>query len=176
MPVPMPPTSRPLLRRLITNPWTAAARASPGVRTWCDQHGYITPHFTWRSYACTDGTAVPKSLRANAIRLHWRLELMRHRIGDVPMTVDGPFRTHARNTQVHGAPLSRHIQADAADFFVAQIEQWIRQSPKLHRRDDVVKLAERTFFNGGVGNEGSGTLHLDTRGSRARFFTWTHSG
>jgi hypothetical protein len=175
MPVPMPPTSRPLLRRLIASPWTTAARASPGVRKWCDQHGYITPHFTWQSYACTDGTAVPNNLRANAIRLHWRLELMRHRLGDVPMTVDGPFRTRARNAQVGGASQSRHIQADAADFFVAQVERWVKQSPALQRRDDVVRLADRTFFNGGVGNEGSGTLHLDARGSRARFVTWTRS-
>jgi hypothetical protein len=175
MPVPTPPTSQPVLRRLITNPWTAASRASPGVRKWCDQHGYITPHFTWQSYACQDGTAVPRTLRANAIRLHWRLELMRHRLGDVPMTVDGPFRTHARNTEVGGASESRHMQADAADFFVAQVEHWVAQSPKLQHRDDVVRLADRTFFNGGVGNEGTGTLHLDTRGSRARFVTWTRS-
>ncbi len=91
------------------------------------------------------------------------------------MTVDGSFRTHAHNVEVGGAPKSRHVQADAADFFLAQVERWVKQSPSLQRRDDVLKLVDRTFFDGGVGNENSGTLHLDTRGSRVRFVTWTHS-
>jgi uncharacterized protein YcbK (DUF882 family) len=37
------------------------------------------------------------------------------------MSIDGPYRTRARNTAVGGAANSRHIQADAADFFVGQI-------------------------------------------------------
>lgn len=175
MPVPLPPKSRPILRARIQKPWTAAARVSPAARRWLDQHGYITPHFTWKSYACTDGTPVPPALKANAIRLHWRLELMRHRLGDVAMTVDGPFRTQAKNREVGGARQSRHLFADAADFFVQQVDRWIAASPKLKTHDDVVAIAERTFYAGGVGNETTGTLHVDARGTKARFVTWTHS-
>ena len=52
--------------------------------------------------AAVDTTAVFLVLQAgsfggNAIRLHWKLEDMRHRLGDVPMTVNGPYRTPARN-------------------------------------------------------------------------------
>jgi hypothetical protein len=175
MAVPVPPTSKPLLRMLIRHPWWPVTRLSPGSRKWCDGHGFISPNFSWASYACTDGTAVPPDLRANAIRLHWRLEHMRHKIGDLPVTVDGPYRTRARNKAVGGAKDSRHIHADAADFFLGQVTDWVRQSPKLNSRDDVVKLAEKTFSNGGVGNENSGTLHVDARGFKVRFITWTPS-
>jgi hypothetical protein len=173
MPVPLPPANKPLLRSLIKRPWSPATRVSPGARKWCDSHGYITPHFTWVSYACSDGTKVPQNLHANAIKLHWRLEHMRHKIGDLPMSVDGPYRTRARNKAVGGAANSRHIHADAADFFVAQITNWVTHSPALNSRDDVLTLAEQAFSNGGVGNENSGTLHVDARGFKVRFITWT---
>lgn len=175
MPVALPPRRRALLRRHITRPWTRAARVSPAARRWLDSRGYITPHFSWHSYACTDGTSVPRHLRGNAIRLHWRLELTRHRLGDVRMTVDGPYRTEAKNVEVGGASDSRHKYADAADFFVTQVDHWIRTSPKLASRADVLRVVNRTFYNGGVGNEASGTLHVDTRGVRARFVAWTRS-
>jgi hypothetical protein len=38
-----------------------------------------------------------------------------------------------------------------------------------------VKIAEQTFSNGGVGNENSGTLHVDARAFKVRFITWTAS-
>lgn len=180
MPVPLPPKGRPLLRRYCRQPWTQAARLSPSLRRWCDKHGYITPNFSWRSYACTDGTPVPRHLRANAIRLHWRLELLRHRLGDVPMTVDGPYRTAGRNKAVGGAPLSRHVQADAADFFRHQVDGWARNIRRPGDTDNeararVLALADRTFYAGAVGNENSGTLHVDARGHRVRFVTWTRA-
>jgi hypothetical protein len=142
-----------------------------------DAKGMITPHFSWASYACSDGTPVPRKLRGNAIQLHWRLELLRHRLGDVPMVVDGPYRTPERNRAVGGAPDSRHVHADGADFFAQQVSRWIEHGRKTGRgaksRDDVLRLASRTFFNGGLGNENSGTLHVDARGFMARFVTWT---
>lgn len=177
MSIPLPPRSRPLLRSMIRKPWTARARVSPAARKWCDEHGFITPHFTWKSYACSDGTAVPRELRANAIRFHWRLELLRHRLGDAPMTVDGPYRTDSRNREVGGALESRHVHADAGDFYRAQVDGWaahIRRAGETiaHARGRVLSLAYKTFYNGGVGNENSGTLHLDSRGRKARFVTW----
>jgi hypothetical protein len=172
MPIPLPSKRRLLLRRLLRKPWTLAARKSPAARRWLDAHGYITPHFTWRSYACTDGTPVPPSLRRNAVRLHWRLELMRHRLGDVAMVVDGPYRTAEKNRAVGGASDSRHMHADAADFFASQVDRWVAKSRRLRSREDVLRIAERTFYNGGVGNETTGTLHVDARGTTARFVTW----
>jgi hypothetical protein len=162
----------PVLRRYLTHPWGARARRSPAVRDWLDKHGYITPHFTWTSYACTDGTQVPHDLRPNAIRLHWKLERMRHAMGDVSMNVDGPFRTHEHNVAVGGASDSRHVHADAADFFRPQVLRWVALSKRLHSVNDVLDIADRIFADGGLGNENSGTLHVDARGHKARFVTW----
>lgn len=175
MPVALPPTSKPVMRRLCAQPWLPAARVHPGLRDWLDGHGYITPHFTWASYACTDGTPVPRNLMGNAIRFHWDLERFRHALGDVPMNVDGPYRTIERNRAVGGAEGSRHTHADAGDFFLAQVDQWVARSSKLGSRMDVVAVADRIFSSGGVGNETSGTLHLDSRGYRSRFTTWTRA-
>ena len=164
------------IERLMARPWAGRARRSRELRRELDRRGLITPHFTWASYAGTDGTPVPQALRANAIRLHWKLELMRHRIGDQPMVVDGPYRTPKRNREVGGAQDSRHVHADGADFFVGQVDRWIAHGRQTGRgpksRADVLRIAGRTFFNGGVGNENSGTLHLDARGVKARFVTW----
>jgi zinc D-Ala-D-Ala carboxypeptidase len=151
---------------MILHPWTARARRSPAVRQWCQKHGYITPHFSWASYACQDGTPVPPSLRPNAIKLHWKLEEMRHILGDVPMNVDGPYRTIAHNRQVGGAPDSRHTHADGADFFAGQVDGW------PGGRSRALAVANRVFGDGGLGNENSGTLHVDARGYKARFVTW----
>jgi uncharacterized protein YcbK (DUF882 family) len=93
-------------------------------------------------------------------------------MGDIPMTVDGPYRTPARNKAVGGAIDSRHLHADGADFFAQQVDRWVAQSPRLRSRADVLRLADQIFAKGGVGNETSGTLHVDARGWRARFVTW----
>ena len=55
MSVPLPTTGRKVRRRylayLIHRPWLARARRSKALREYLDKHGYITPHFTWKSYA-----------------------------------------------------------------------------------------------------------------------------
>ena len=95
------------------------------------------------------------------------------RLGDVAVSIDGPYRTPARNRAVGGAARSRHIEADASDHYLQQVDRWIRQSPKLRSRADVVRIAEQTFV--AVGNETSGTLHVDSRPGKVgsvRFVTW----
>lgn len=171
MPVPLPSKRHPLLRAYVRKPWTTKAKASPALRRWCDRHGYITPHFKWSEMACTDGTPVPRRLRGNARRHCFNLERFRHAMGDVSVGIDGPFRTRAKNVQVHGASDSRHLYADASDHFVGQVTGWVNRSRFLGDRGDVLRIAERIFP--GVGNEGTGTLHLDSRpGTWARFVSW----
>lgn len=159
------------INRYIRHPWWHRARVSGALRRHLDAHGYITPHFSWHDMADTRGVPVPSYLRGNAIRHCWNLERLRHRLGGVPITIDGPFRTVEHNRSIGGAQNSRHTFADASDHFVAQVDRWVQQSP-ARSRAEVVAIAESVFASGGVGNETSGTLHLDSRGYKARFVTW----
>lgn len=148
------------------------ARASRAVRKHLDGRGCVTP-LTWAEFASRDPgkTPVPADLRANTIRLCWLLENMRHQLGDVAMNIESGYRTPAWNAHVGGAADSRHMNGDAADFFASEVDRWIAQGTAPNRAA-VLAIANRIFAKGGVGNETSGTLHVDARGWKARFVTW----
>lgn len=181
MPCPTPPASRPRLRKLHAEPWSKAAKRSPALAEWCSQHGYLTPNFTVKDMADTGTHGLPLDVRSNARRHCFDLEVLRHELGKlagrpVPITIDGPFRTREHNAAIHGASDSRHVHGDASDHFIAQVARWARAIQRRHEPIDsararVVALCERIFS--GVGNENSGTLHLDSRpGPWVRFVTW----
>jgi Peptidase M15 len=167
------PQTQNRVQKLHGKPWTMQARASRKVRKHLDAQDHVTPHFTWAEFACQDAakTPVPANLRANTIRLCWLLEKMRHQLGDVPMSIDSGYRSPEHNRAVGGAADSRHTHADAADFFVAQVDRWVAQGTAPNRAA-VLAIGSRIFASGGVGNETSGTLHVDARGWKARFITW----
>jgi zinc D-Ala-D-Ala carboxypeptidase len=54
--------------------------------------------------------------RANALVTMWKLQAMRHAMGDAPITVNGGFRSVACNSSVGGAANSRHMYGHAADL------------------------------------------------------------
>ncbi|GEC08197.1 muramoylpentapeptide carboxypeptidase [Streptomyces spinoverrucosus] len=66
---------------------------------------------TWSGGAVSASTA-----KANALRTMWKLEAMRHALGDQPITVTSGFRSYACNSAVGGAGNSRHLYGDAADL------------------------------------------------------------
>jgi zinc D-Ala-D-Ala carboxypeptidase len=64
-----------------------------------------------------DGGAVSTSTaRSNALRAMWKLEAMRHALGDRPLIVTSAFRSRSCNAAVGGASSSRHLYGDAADL------------------------------------------------------------
>lgn len=171
MSVPLPARRRPLLRTYVRKPWLPAARHSPALARYCGQHHYLTPHYSIAEMADTQTGKLPMSVRPAARRHCFNLERFRHALGDVPVRIDGPYRTLAHNRAVGGATDSRHTHGDATDHFIATCNQIVARSPKVGTRMELVALAERIFP--GVGNETSGTLHLDSRpGPWARFVTW----
>lgn len=54
--------------------------------------------------------------KANALVTMWKLQALRHAMGDRPVTVNGGFRSVACNNAVGGATNSRHLYGDAADL------------------------------------------------------------
>jgi zinc D-Ala-D-Ala carboxypeptidase len=88
------------------------------------QDGDCTPaHFSYAEMddGCGgsgfDGGAVSEATaRSNALRAMWRLEAMRHALGDRPLIVTSAFRSRSCNAAVGGASNSRHLYGDAADL------------------------------------------------------------
>ncbi|MFE4670476.1 D-Ala-D-Ala carboxypeptidase family metallohydrolase [Streptomyces sp. NPDC056716] len=66
---------------------------------------------TWAGGAVTAATA-----KSNALRTMWKLEALRHALGDQPITVTSGFRSQTCNAAVGGASDSRHLYGDAADL------------------------------------------------------------
>ncbi|WP_213455964.1 D-Ala-D-Ala carboxypeptidase family metallohydrolase [Rhizomonospora bruguierae] len=66
---------------------------------------------TWAGGNVTAATA-----RANALVTMWKLQAMRHALGDQPIVVTSGFRSAACNSAVGGASNSRHLYGDAADL------------------------------------------------------------
>ncbi|WP_336318917.1 D-Ala-D-Ala carboxypeptidase family metallohydrolase [Streptomyces lavendofoliae] len=108
---------------------------------------------TWAGGAVSAATA-----KANALRTMWKLEAMRHALGDQPITVTSGFRSHACNDAVGGASGSRHLYGDAADLGAGP-----------HSLCRLAQQARHHGFNGilGPGYPGHGDhTHLDHRAGR----------
>ncbi|WP_345040076.1 D-Ala-D-Ala carboxypeptidase family metallohydrolase [Streptomyces sannanensis] len=130
------------------------------------QDADCTPvHFTYAELnKCNSdwsgGAVSAATAKSNALRTMWKLEAMRHALGDVPLTVTSGFRSHACNSAVGGASDSRHLYGDAADLV---------GSPSLCT---LAQRARSHGFNGifGPGYPGHNDhTHVDTRPSR----TWS---
>ncbi|TDC78156.1 D-Ala-D-Ala carboxypeptidase family metallohydrolase [Streptomyces hainanensis] len=65
----------------------------------------------WSGGAVSAATA-----RANALVNMWRLEALRHALGDRPITVSSGFRSYACNNAAGGSPTSRHLYGDGVDL------------------------------------------------------------
>ncbi|GAA3793231.1 D-Ala-D-Ala carboxypeptidase family metallohydrolase [Streptomyces chiangmaiensis] len=108
---------------------------------------------TWSGGAVSAATA-----KANALRTMWKLEAMRHALGDTPLVVTSGFRSYSCNSAVGGASNSRHLYGDAADLV---------GNPSL------CTLAQRARYHGFGGIFGPGYpdhndhTHVDGRTSRS---------
>lgn len=66
---------------------------------------------TWGGGAVSAATA-----KENAKRTMWKLEAMRHALGDVPINISSGFRSVSCNSAVGGASNSQHLYGTAADL------------------------------------------------------------
>ncbi|MFI6650012.1 D-Ala-D-Ala carboxypeptidase family metallohydrolase [Streptomyces sp. NPDC050529] len=65
----------------------------------------------WSGGAVSAATA-----KSNGLRTMWKLEALRHAMGDVPIVVSSGFRSTACNNAAGGVSNSRHLYGDAADL------------------------------------------------------------
>lgn len=144
-------------------PWTAKARQSRGFRLWLGRRGLLTPHFTLAEAASKDGRPIPRIMRSRARDHAFRLEILRHDLGDGPMPLTSWYRSPERNRAVGGAAKSWHMKAVATDHPV----EWVRKHPNFD------EIANRIFANGGFGQYPGGARHCDSRGFTARWTTFT---
>lgn len=64
------------------------------------------------------GNVSAATAKANALVSMWKLQAMRHALGDQPIRVTSGFRSVACNNAVGGASSSRHLYGDAVDMGV----------------------------------------------------------
>ncbi|WFE38666.1 D-Ala-D-Ala carboxypeptidase family metallohydrolase [Micromonospora sp. WMMD998] len=62
------------------------------------------------------GPLSTSATRANALRAMWKLEALRHSLGDKPLYVTSGFRSVACNRKVGGTAGSQHLYGNAADL------------------------------------------------------------
>ncbi|MEV5333824.1 D-Ala-D-Ala carboxypeptidase family metallohydrolase [Streptomyces werraensis] len=108
---------------------------------------------TWSGGAVSAATA-----KSNALRTMWKLEALRHALGDQPIRVTSGFRSQSCNSAVGGASNSRHLYGDAADLGAGP-----------HSLCTLARQARNHGFNGilGPGYPGHDDhTHVDHRGSR----------
>ena len=164
-----------------SSPQIPPARRSPGRREdeispsnhpfeafWRQNFAHIE-NFTWnellykgashsRLGSNTDPT---ENLYGNVVPLVNMLEKIRKEIG-APVRLLSVYRSPAYNNDINGAPSSRHMQFDAADFHVVgaghgNSGRWA---------SIVKKLRDRGEFKGGIGIYDT-FVHIDTRGNNA---------
>jgi zinc D-Ala-D-Ala carboxypeptidase len=103
------------------------------------------------------GAVSASTARANARVSMWKLQAMRHAMGNAPIYISSGFRSYACNSAVGGATNSRHLYGDAVDLTGS------------HSLCNLAQRARYHGFNGilGPGYPGHGDhTHLDGRSSR----------
>ncbi len=84
-----------------------------------------TLHFDWSEFYSKDGSGFSggkvgsATVKENIRRLMWKLEALRKKAGDRPITINSGFRSINHNSAVDGASNSQHMYGIAADIVVS---------------------------------------------------------
>ena len=131
-----------------------------------EQSDGSTAHFNWseftdRSSGTFDGGKVSAAtVRENARRAMYKLEALRKKLGNTPITVNSGFRSIAHNAEIGGASDSMHLYGTAADLNV----------PGVSNRT-VYQKAETCGFSG-LETYTVDHQHVDSRADLGRAWWW----
>lgn len=123
---------------------------------------HYSEHFSRRELNCKCGCVPSAAVQKELTVLAEGLEALRALLG--PLTVLSGHRCLKRNVQVGGAIASKHMTGEAADLHVP-----------FGKQDEYVEAATKVpmFRDGGVGVYPNGGVHVDHRGYRARWSSWS---
>jgi len=102
-----------------------------------------TAHFDWSEFyshdgvGFSDGKVSAATVQENVRRLMYKLEAVRKKAGNAPITVNDGFRSIAHNAAVGGASNSMHLYGVAADIVVSG-----------HTTLQTYRIAETSGFSG----------------------------
>ncbi|WP_207640676.1 D-Ala-D-Ala carboxypeptidase family metallohydrolase [Alkaliphilus transvaalensis] len=92
---------------------------------WLDGTDGSTRHFAWSEFHCkgnggfTGGKVGATTVRENVRRLMWKLEALRRKAGNNPVTIVSGFRSINYNNGIGGGANSMHLYGSAADIRVS---------------------------------------------------------
>lgn len=121
----------------------------------------LTKNFIISEFNCHDGTAVPKKLMPNILKLANNLQVLRDYFGK-PILLNSGYRTKAYNKKVGGEKDSYHLLAMASDIRIDGV------SPKEVKKTIEKLIKEGKMEQGGIGLYAT-FVHYDIRGYKARW-------
>ena len=125
-----------------------------------------TLHFDWSEFTdrvsgtFNGGKLGPDAVRENVRRCMWKLEAIRVKLGNRPITVTSGFRSIVHNQQVGGASDSMHLYGTAADLGVSGVSN-----------RTVYQKAETSGFSG-LETFNTDHQHVDSRADLGRAWWW----
>lgn len=114
-----------------------------------------TAHFNQSEFKCKHCGKLPSGGIPKKLLL--RLEALRAKCGNKPITITSGYRCPTHNANVGGATNSQHLYGKAADIKVSGVSA-----------STVYNYADKIFGDGGVGKYSTFT-HVDVRNGRARW-------
>jgi peptidoglycan hydrolase-like protein with peptidoglycan-binding domain len=125
-----------------------------------------TLHFNWSEFTdrvagnFNGGKVSAASAKENARRCMYKLEALRLKLGNKPITVNSGFRSIKHNSDIGGASDSMHLYGTAADLDVAGVAN-----------KTVYQKAETCGFSG-LETYNTDHQHVDSRADLGRAWWW----
>jgi zinc D-Ala-D-Ala carboxypeptidase len=131
-----------------------------------EQSDGSTAHFNWSEFTdrvsgtFNGGKVSAASARENARRCMYKLEALRLKLGNKPITVNSGFRSIQHNSDIGGASDSMHLYGTAADLNVPGVAN-----------KTVYQKAETCGFSG-LETYNTDHQHVDSRADLGRSWWW----
>jgi zinc D-Ala-D-Ala carboxypeptidase len=131
-----------------------------------EQSDGSTLHFNWSEFTdrisgtFNDGKVSAATAKENARRCMYKLEALRKKLGDKPITVNSGFRSIQHNADIGGASDSMHLYGTAADLDVPGVAN-----------KTVYQHAETCGFSG-LETYNTDHQHVDSRADLGRAWWW----